>query len=127
MAALKTALAAVIKKYRGHPEFLGLEISDPNQPGAVDDTLLHLTARLGALDDMRVLLAAGADVNAVGDLGNTPLHGAAMRGQTEAVRYLLELGADALIKNEFGETAANVAALGNHKAVVEILEGRNLR
>lgn len=57
------ALKAVFDKYRHHPEFLGLELRAPNQAGAVDDTLLHLTARLGALDDMKVLIDAGADVN----------------------------------------------------------------
>ena len=31
-------LAEVIKKYGRHPEYLGLEITDVNQPGAMDDT-----------------------------------------------------------------------------------------
>jgi uncharacterized protein len=79
----------VFQKYNSHPEFLGLELVDPNQPGAVDDTLLHLTARLGALDDIKTLVAAGADVNIIGDLGNTPLHGAAMSRKAEAVKLLL--------------------------------------
>jgi hypothetical protein len=49
MSVTKHPLAPVIAKYKDHPEFLGTEITHPNQPGAVDDTLLHLTARLGLL------------------------------------------------------------------------------
>jgi hypothetical protein len=48
-------LAAVVEKYRSHPEFLGIDILDPNQPGAIDDTLLHLAARTGAVEDIEVL------------------------------------------------------------------------
>ena len=55
-------LAAIIRKYRTHPEFLGIEVSHPNQPGAVDDTLLHIAARTGAVDDIQVLVASGAAI-----------------------------------------------------------------
>jgi len=96
-------LAAIIEKYRSHPEFLGIEISDVNQPGAVDDTLLHLAARTGATEDVETLVACGANINAAGDLGNTPLHQAALTGQKDSVRTLLKLGASAKEKNEFGQ------------------------
>jgi uncharacterized protein len=73
-------LAAVIEKYRSHPEFLGIEVVDLNQPGAVDNTLLHIAARSGTVDDIRTLVSSGARINIPGDLGNTPLHEAALRG-----------------------------------------------
>jgi ankyrin repeat protein len=119
---LKTKLAAVIKKYQGHPEFLGIDIVDPNQRGAVDDTLLHLTARTGDLEGVEVLIASGAQVNTCGDLGNTPLHQAAMMGKTDSVKKLLQLGADRSLRNKFGQTAMEVAELGGHREVAEILE-----
>jgi hypothetical protein len=78
--AVDPRLAAVIAKYRSHPEFLGWDTVDSNQPGAVDDTLPHLAARKGAVEDMEILAAAGAEINAIGDLGNAPLQQAAMRG-----------------------------------------------
>lgn len=37
----------VFLKYKNHPEFLGVELLDANQQGAVDDTLLHIAARMG--------------------------------------------------------------------------------
>jgi ankyrin repeat protein len=119
---LNKKLATVIKKYQGHPEFLGIDIVDPNQPGAVDDTLLHLTARTGDLEGIEVLVASGARVNAIGDLDNTPLHQAAMMGKVESVRKLLELGADPSLRNEFDQTAMEVAELGGHHKIVEILK-----
>jgi uncharacterized protein len=114
-------LAAIIDKYRSHPEFLGIDVNDVNQPGAVDDTLLHLAARTGAIEDIETLVAFGANVDAVGDLGNTPLHQAAMTGQIASVKALLRLGARASGKNEFGQTAAEVAELGGHREIARIL------
>jgi ankyrin repeat protein len=119
---LKKKLAAVIKKYQGHPEFLGIDIVDPNEPGAVDDTLLHLTARTGDLKGIEVLIASGAEVNSIGDLGNTPLHQAAMMGKVDSVRKLLQLGADPSLRNKFDQTAEEVAKLGGHHEIAEILK-----
>jgi uncharacterized protein len=107
-------LAAVIQRYRAHPEFLGIEITDLNQPGAVDDTLLHWAARTGAIDEIELLLSSGARVNAVGNLGNTPLHQAAMGGNSIWVQKLLQHGADQTLPNEFGQTLLELAELGGH-------------
>jgi ankyrin repeat protein len=120
--SLRKKLAAVIKKYQSHPEFLGIDIVDPNQPGAVDDTLLHLAARTGDLEAIEVLIASGAQVNAIGDLGNTPLHQAAMRGQAKAVKKLLQAGANQSLRNEFGQTAQEVAEFAGHREVANILK-----
>jgi ankyrin repeat protein len=121
MPVTKNVIQQVFTKYSKHPEFLGIEIVDPNQPGAVDDTLLHLTARRGALDDIQTLVAAGADINIIGDLGNTPLHSAAMTGQLDAVKLLLKLGANPSIKNEFNQTPADVAKLGGYNHITDTL------
>lgn len=115
-------LVAVIDKYRSHPEFLGLDITDVNQPGAVDDTMLHIAAQKGAIEDVEVLVAAGASVDIPGDLGYTPLHAAAMGGHLSSVRKLLELGANPLVVNEFGETPARVAEQLGFAEIVAVLK-----
>lgn len=112
----------VLKKYKTHPEFLGMDLVDPNQRGAVDDTPLHIAARKGELEDVVVLLNSGAEIDIAGDLGNTALHQAAMSGKVEVIKTLLMNGADPLIKNEFGQTALNVAELGKHAMVVDVLK-----
>lgn len=122
-AALRPSeqLAMVYKKYSGHPEFLGVAITDPNQSGALDSTLLHIAAETGAREDIQILIAAGARVDAIGDLGNTPLHAAAMMGQVESVKLLLEHGANKNLTNEFGQTPVAVAEIGEKDSVVKFL------
>lgn len=120
-------LAGLVKKYGGHPEFLGLEITDVNQPGAMDDTMLHIAARKGELADVKLLVECGAKVNAIGDIGNTPLHGAAAKGHAVVVILLLENGADPNIKNKFGETAEAWAKTENHDEVARLLKRPELQ
>lgn len=77
-------------------------------------TAIHFAARVGDIESMKELLAAGVDVNiltqteggpnrvvsqlgipkAVGGNGYTPLLVAAMRGQVDAALFLLDHGAD---------------------------------
>ena len=120
-----TSLKEVLDKYRGHPEFLGLELVSANQRGALDASPLHIAARTGDVGDIEVLVAHGADVDLSGDLGNTPLHEAAMAGKVDSVRRLLLLGADTSVRNEFQQTALEVARLGNQTEVVRVLTGRS--
>jgi hypothetical protein len=42
-------LANVIKNYRSHPQFLGIDILDLNQLGALDDTMLHIAASMSMM------------------------------------------------------------------------------
>jgi ankyrin repeat protein len=122
MKKINKELHAVIEKYKDHPEFLGIDILDPNQPGAVDDTLMHIAARNGDLDSIEVLLNSGAKINSIGDLGNTPLHQAAMLGQVTTVRILVQKGANPRIENEFNQTALRMAELGGHNEIVDLLK-----
>lgn len=114
----REAFLELVKRYKSYPEYLGIEITEPNQPGFVDDTLLHLVSRLNRLEDIKILLAAGADVNVAGDMDNRPLHGAAMKDNVEAINMLLAAGANPKSVNEFGEIPYDVAySLGNTRAM----------
>ncbi|MDR0234049.1 MAG: ankyrin repeat domain-containing protein [Zoogloeaceae bacterium] len=117
----KIALQRIFDAYKLHPEFLGIDIEEVEQRGALDSVLLHIASRMGKLDHIRTLVDAGADINARGYLDNTPLHDAALCGQAQAVGLLLLLGANASLKNEFGQTALDVAVLGKKEAVCETL------
>lgn len=119
-----TKLSAIVKKYSTHPEFLGIEIVDVNQPGAVDDTLLHLVIVDGSLADVDILLECGANVNAVGDLGNTPLHIAALMCELPCAEALLSHGADLKMVNEFNEMAMDVAEIMDCQSMVALLKKR---
>lgn len=117
MSMNSAKLAEVISKYRQYPNFIGIDIVDVNQPGSIDDTMLHIAAWKGEIGDVEALVSCGANVNAIGDIGNTPSHGAAAKGHLEVVKFLLNNGADLNIKNEFGETAADWARNAGHDHV----------
>ncbi len=117
----QVSFADLAKKYANCPEFIGIEIVHPNQPGAFDDTLIHLVSRRGIVEDLLVLLDSGGDVNVLGDLGNTPLHSAVLTNQAEIAKLLLKHGAKPNIKNELGETPYDIAADLQNKAVMKLL------
>jgi ankyrin repeat protein len=54
------------------------------------------------LEKVKLLLAAGANVNAEAANGNTPLHEACLMGNMRISEALLEAGADPFIKNVEG-------------------------
>lgn len=117
-------LKKIFEKYKSHPEFLGLELEDVNQKGAVDDTLLHIAARIGDKDSVRALIDLGANINAEGDMGNTPLHYAAMKGHIEIIEILLKAGVNRSSTNELNQSAVKVAELAKETNSVKALKQR---
>ncbi|XP_029622178.1 caskin-2-like isoform X3 [Salmo trutta] len=71
------------------------------------NTPLHLAARNGHKDIIRLLLKAGIDINRATKAG-TALHEAALYGKTEVVRQLLEAGIDVNIRNTYNQTALDI-------------------
>ena len=63
----------------------------------------------GGEEAVRVLLAAGADINAVNEADFTALHGAAFRGLNEIVGILVEHGADIDARDYRGRTPYRLA------------------
>uniref|UniRef100_A0AAR2JNX4 CASK interacting protein 2 n=1 Tax=Pygocentrus nattereri TaxID=42514 RepID=A0AAR2JNX4_PYGNA len=72
-----------------------------------DNTPLHLAARNGHKDIIRLLLKAGIDINRTTKAG-TSLHEAALYGKTEVVRLLLDAGIDVNIRNTYNQTALDI-------------------
>ncbi len=58
------------------------------------DTLLHVAASRGVLNEVRYLLENGAQIDAQGEFLFTPLHCAAIANHKEIYDYLLVNGAD---------------------------------
>jgi len=57
-----------------------------------------------SLDDLKMLLDRGADINELNIMGQTPLHIAAANGRVDIVKELLKRGADYTITDKDGET-----------------------
>lgn len=62
-----------------------------------------------AIESIRLLLAAGTDINGVDNQGRTAAHGAAMWGWTDVVRFLSENGLKLDIQDKRGYTALDTA------------------
>ncbi|XP_078019257.1 caskin-2 isoform X2 [Epinephelus lanceolatus] len=70
-------------------------------------TPLHLAARNGHKDIIKLLLKAGIDINRVTKAG-TSLHEAALYGKTEVVRLLLDAGINVNMRNTYNQTALDI-------------------
>ncbi|MFO0754572.1 MAG: ankyrin repeat domain-containing protein [Thermodesulfovibrionales bacterium] len=84
-------------------------------------SLLFDSAGRGDLEEVKKLLAEGADVNCRDTIGWTPLIKAAWMGHLHVVRYLLEQGAEIDRQNDFGYTALMSAISSGHHPVVHYL------
>ncbi|XP_046983193.1 ankyrin repeat and SOCS box protein 2-like [Schistocerca americana] len=78
-------------------------------------------ANRGAVEELRALLAAGADVGVQDAAGATALHCAAMGGHVEAVRFLVENGAPVDARCGIQNTPLHTAASFGLTAVVRVL------
>lgn len=76
---------------------------------ALGSTPLHLAATNPDSSALKVLLAAGADVNARDNDGATPLHMAAYTLRAANAQLLLEGGADVTVKTHNGRDATSMA------------------
>lgn len=75
------------------------------------------------IDDVRELLAQGADVNYMDEQGRTPLKNAVKYNEKSVVIHLLQNGANANAQGPDGSTALHDAAVEGHVELVEILLG----
>ena len=74
---------------------------------------------LGKYEILRLLIAAGADLDAKGINDWTPLHLAAARDDITALKILLKAGADRTIRTEiddYNTPAEEARMLGRHEA-----------
>ncbi|XP_072312096.1 caskin-2-like isoform X2 [Eucyclogobius newberryi] len=78
---------------------------DGSEPAST--TPLHLAARNGHKDVIKLLLRAGIDINRATKAG-TSLHEAALYGKTEVVRLLLDAGINVNMRNTYNQTALDI-------------------
>jgi ankyrin repeat protein len=92
--------------------------ADPNMPGPDGTTPLYRASVQNRADNVRALVAAGADPNAESGTGEEglPLCAASCWGHLDTVRELLAAGADPHLRedNGSGRTAVEWAEAGGH-------------
>lgn len=94
--------------------------ANPNA-GAGERPALFAAAAANHTNCIRLLLAAGADINACNAKGSTALMAAAFHGQTDAVRQLLEAGADRHLHNKDGTHAQRFAQMRGVSDIIQLL------
>lgn len=101
----------------------GIEIKNFDQRNFMEDTVLHTVSSWGDLDAVKILVAAGADVNAKGDQGATPLFNAVMGESADVVSFLLNSGADIGVSNNYKRKVIEYAKnVGSPPSILAILE-----
>ncbi|EAQ6500143.1 ankyrin repeat domain-containing protein [Salmonella enterica subsp. salamae] len=111
----------LFEKYQKNSEFWDVPIKDINQHGVSGDTMLHIAAWQGNVEDINKLILLGANVNSIGDLGNTPLHQAVLSEQTESIKNLLKHDVSIGIINESGEKALDIAKRNGRKEIIDLI------
>jgi uncharacterized protein len=109
---------AISVSYFADPQSQFVEINDCDSEG---DSLLHIASIMGDLRAVKLLLAAGANVNARGDMDKLPLHCAAGSQYLDIARLLLEAGS-VQIKDSFGYTPLEWAQQMGAEEVISLLE-----
>lgn len=57
----------LLKAYNELPEYIGMKLSSIHQKSAFADYPIHVASVRGSIDELKLLLANGADINAVGE------------------------------------------------------------
>ncbi len=104
----------------GHTEFVPLLLAAgalPNPPEWEEWSALHHAAVLGDTTAVRLLLAAGADIEARNRLGEVPLHFAL--GHLDTLNTLVESGANPLARDEWENTLLHMATCWDELPVLQ--------
>ena len=85
--------------------------ADPVGINGRHGTRLHRAADNGSGSGLRLLLAAGVDLNTNDIFGNTPLHASVVSGSVQVMRQLLVAGVELNARDEYGFTALRWAVI----------------
>jgi len=130
----KGRTAISLAKENGHAEVIdilrqhGAREDSRSEKGSREPTKsLHQAAAEGDLEQVKLHISNGADVNAKDQRGRAALHRAAYAGHVEVMRLLIEHGADVNAKDKLKRTPLEHAAVASRTKVVKLLieEGAN--
>lgn len=115
-------LLKLLKEYNQLTEYLGIELTDVNQKSNFGDYPIHIASVRGDMNEMKILLDNGANINAIGEHGYTALHNAVEQGHIKMVEFLLNQGIDTTIKNINHLTAKELAQITDNQEIYKMLD-----
>ena len=89
---------------------------------ALEPVLLCACASAGDVDQLRIMVQNGADINACDYDGRTAMHLAASEGHLDVVKYLTSINADVNPIDRWGGTPLQDALRNDHNKVVNLLQ-----
>lgn len=97
------------------------EASPPGTPQESAEASVYLAARSGRIDELRGLIAGGADIDRANARGRTPLMTAVFFRNYEAIRELLSEGANVNASDNQGRTALMLAVANSDMRTIQWL------
>jgi len=106
----------------------GISLNEAAPDLSYQQTFVHLAARCGNIECLRLVLELGGNVSVVDSFSNTPLHIASVHGHIDAVMLMIESGANMSAANKQGLQPIHMAASNGHVNVLQtlILMGANV-
>ncbi len=95
-------LIEILKEYSQLPEYIGINLDTVNTVSLFGDYPINIAATRGDLNEIKLLLKFGANINTKGEHGYSPLHNAVEQGYIDIVQFLVERGANKNILNDDG-------------------------
>jgi ankyrin repeat protein len=117
---MSTYLQDFLAKVRELALFEELDFADINAVNCEGENALHVAVLWEDIEAVRLLIAAGINVNQPGDLGHTPLHEACTRGNLDVIKLLVEAGADVFALTE-GNPPFTIARFAGQDHVCDYL------
>jgi len=91
------------------------------RPGQTAPISLHQAVANGDIEQVKLLISKGADVNSRNRLNGTPLHIAVQYRRQALIELLIDKGTDVNAKDSNGQTALRFALDTGQKGVIELL------
>lgn len=115
----------VLIEYSQLPEYSEQAIPAINSKSLFGNYPINIACARGIIEEVLLLINAGAEINAKGEDGYTPLHDAVEQGHIKVVKLLLTRGADNSLTNNDGDTAYQLAKLLKQNEICKILDKIN--
>ncbi|MDE0451530.1 MAG: ankyrin repeat domain-containing protein [Gammaproteobacteria bacterium] len=109
------------------PAYLASLLRHGGDPNALDvyesRTIIHDAIMRDRIENVRLLVEAGADIDAPEGGSITPLHRAVYLNKYDIAYYLLEQGADSTLENKMGHLPADTIKMFKNRGVSSEMHG----